>query len=50
VRGVLRAKIPHLDDDRYFHPEIEAAIDLVREGAIIEAAGEALLPGVEAAQ
>jgi histidine ammonia-lyase len=50
VRALLRAKIPHLDDDRYFHPEIEAAIDLVREGAIIEAAGEALLPGVEAAQ
>src|SRR5271166_1028647 len=47
VRSRLRAKIPHLDDDRYFHPEMQAAIDLVREGAIIEAAGEALLPGVE---
>jgi hypothetical protein len=27
---------------------MQAAIALVREGAIIEAAGEALLPGVEA--
>jgi histidine ammonia-lyase len=50
VRARLRSEVPHLDGDRYFHPEMKTAIRLVRKGAIIEAAGDALLPGVEAAQ
>jgi histidine ammonia-lyase len=46
VRDALRKRVPHLDDDRYFHPDMEAAIGLVRSGAIIAAAGEAMLPSV----
>ena len=33
VRALVRAEVPHLDDDRYFHPDMEAAIALVRSGA-----------------
>jgi histidine ammonia-lyase len=46
VRTLARSKVPHLDDDRFFHPDIEAAIGLVRAGAIIEAAGQAILPTI----
>jgi histidine ammonia-lyase len=46
VRSTLRARVPHLHDDRHFHPDIEAAISLVRGGAIIEAAGAPLLPTI----
>jgi len=41
----LRGQVPHLDDDRYFHPDMEAANALVRSGAVIEAVGIDL-PGV----
>jgi histidine ammonia-lyase len=47
VRGLLRAGVPHLDDDRHFHPDMEAANALVRSGAVIEAARAVDLPGVE---
>ena len=47
VRQALRAKVPPLGDDRYLHPDMTAAIDLVRGGEIIAAAG-ADLPGVTA--
>jgi histidine ammonia-lyase len=33
-----------LGDDRHLHPDIEAAIRLVRSGALAEAAGPELLP------
>lgn len=46
VRGRLRAAVPHLEDDRYLHPDIQAAISLVRAGALIEAAGPELLPAI----
>jgi histidine ammonia-lyase len=46
VRALVRAKVPHLDDDRYFHPDIEAAIGLVAAGAVIAAAGGEVLPSV----
>ena len=46
VRNLLRAKVPHLTDDRHFHPDIEAANALVRSGAVCDAAGGAGLPGV----
>ena len=42
VRRLLRAQVPHLEDDRYFAPEIATSADLVRTGAVIEAAGVAL--------
>jgi histidine ammonia-lyase len=48
LRARLRREVRHLEDDRYMHPEIVAAARLAREGAIVEAAGEALLPAVEA--
>jgi histidine ammonia-lyase len=49
LRARLRREVPHLDDDRYFHADIVAATSLARTGAIVEAVGEAHLPGVEAA-
>ena len=48
VRTLLRATVPHLDNDRYFHPDMEAANALVRAGAVIAAAGTVELPGVSA--
>jgi histidine ammonia-lyase len=48
LRARLRREVRHLDDDRYMHPEIVAAARLAREGAMVEAAGEAILPVVEA--
>jgi histidine ammonia-lyase len=47
VRAVIRFAVPKLDDDRYFHPDILAAIALVETGALTQAAGSAL-PGVGA--
>ena len=46
VRGRLRAQVPHLHDDRHFHPDMEAANALVRSGAVIEAAAAVPLPGI----
>jgi len=45
VRVRLRADVPMLDDDRHFHPDMEAANALVRSGAIVETAAIDL-PGV----
>jgi histidine ammonia-lyase len=45
ARAVLRAKVPHLDDDRYIHPDLAAASALVRAGAVAGAVG-VTLPGV----
>ena len=42
VRARLRAEVPHLTDDRHFHPDIEAAAALVRSGEIAETAAIAL--------
>ena len=46
VRALLRAEVPHLDDDRHMHPDMAAAIGLVSSGAVIEAASAVALPGV----
>jgi len=40
------ANVPTLEDDRYFHPDLEAASALVRSGAIAGAAKRHPLPGV----
>lgn len=45
VRRRLRTVVPMLDHDRHFHPDMEAAAALVREGAVVAAAGIAL-PGI----
>ena len=39
ARARLRKVVPHLDDDRHFHPDMEAANAIVRSGALIEAVG-----------
>ncbi|MCA0356056.1 MAG: histidine ammonia-lyase [Proteobacteria bacterium] len=44
VRALTRSQVPHLSDDRHFHPDMEAANALVRSGAVIGAVGD--LPGV----
>jgi histidine ammonia-lyase len=45
ARALLRTAVPALDEDRHFHPDIEAANAMVRSGALIGAVGQAL-PGV----
>ena len=45
VRKLLRAEVPALDEDRHFHPDMQAAEALVRSGAVALAAGQDL-PGV----
>jgi histidine ammonia-lyase len=47
LRARLRREVPRLEDDRYFHPDIAAATNLVRSGAIIDAVGDAVLPKLE---
>ncbi|WP_274629940.1 histidine ammonia-lyase [Arvimicrobium flavum] len=46
VRALLRSQVPHLDDDRHFHPDMEKANALVRGGQVIAAASEVPLPSV----
>jgi histidine ammonia-lyase len=46
ARALVRARVPHLDDDRHFHPDMAAAIALVRSGAVAEAAHAVALPEV----
>jgi histidine ammonia-lyase len=45
ARRITRSEVPHLEDDRHVHPDIEKAIALIRGGAVIEAAGMDL-PGI----
>ncbi|HSI39944.1 MAG TPA: histidine ammonia-lyase [Xanthobacteraceae bacterium] len=42
VRALVRAKVPYLDEDRHFHPDIQAAIALVRSGAAAAPAADVL--------
>jgi histidine ammonia-lyase len=42
VRALVRQNVAHLEDDRYFYPDLQAAIVLVRDGTIATAAGIAL--------
>jgi histidine ammonia-lyase len=44
VRAKVRSRVPALDQDRHMAPDIEAAIGLVRSGALLDAVGE--LPGL----
>ena len=48
VRSMLRERVPVLTDDRYLHPDMASAIDLVRNGAVIRAASAVPLPGLTA--
>jgi histidine ammonia-lyase len=42
VHALLRAQVPHLNDDRHITPDMQAAIHLVRSGALIDSARVAL--------
>ena len=42
VRARVRAEVPHLDDDRHFHPDLVAAGQLVRSGVIAAIPGDVL--------
>ena len=44
VRQRLRAQVPTLEDDRYFHPDMVAATDLVRSGVLAEGLADILPP------
>jgi histidine ammonia-lyase len=46
VHAALRAQVPHLSDDRHIQPDMQAAIQMVRSGALIEAARHSTLPAV----
>lgn len=45
ARALLRAQVPSLGEDRYFHPDMVAATTLVGSGALATSVGMAL-PGV----
>ncbi|MBM3622422.1 MAG: histidine ammonia-lyase [Alphaproteobacteria bacterium] len=47
ARDLLRARVPHLEDDRHFHPDMQAATALVTEGALVRAVGAGLLPPLD---
>jgi len=47
VRALVRHDVPHLEDDRHFQPDIEAAKRLITSGAVIDAAGRGLLPTLQ---
>jgi histidine ammonia-lyase len=44
ARALLRAAIPHLDDDRHMAPDMQQATALVVSGALAEATGVDVLP------
>jgi histidine ammonia-lyase len=48
TRALVRAEVPHLTDDRHFHPDLAKAIALVRSGAVVRAARAVHLPQVTA--
>ena len=47
VRDLLRREVPHLDDDRYFHPDLQKAIALVSGGALVDTVGHDVLPSLD---
>jgi histidine ammonia-lyase len=47
IVAALRAKVAFLEDDRYLADDIARAVELVRSGAVISAAGRELFPTLE---
>jgi histidine ammonia-lyase len=47
ARHLLRTKVPMLTEDRFFAPDIEAAANLVRSGALIEAVQPEFIPKID---
>jgi histidine ammonia-lyase len=50
ARALIRSRVAGLDEDRYFHPDLVEAIDLVRGGALAATAEACMLPRVEPAR
>lgn len=46
ARALVRNEVPHLEDDRHFHPDMEKAIAMVRDGRLVNTVGAVVLPGV----
>jgi histidine ammonia-lyase len=46
VRKTVRERVAPLGDDRYLHPDLQNALELVRTGAIVRAASSVPLPSV----
>jgi histidine ammonia-lyase len=46
LRALVRAEVPHLDEDRYMAPDIAKAVVLVRSGQVCDTVAEAGLPSV----
>ncbi|MBY0613044.1 MAG: histidine ammonia-lyase [Beijerinckiaceae bacterium] len=46
VRDLVRSVVPHLDDDRHFHPDMAAAISMVESGRLMRAVDAVRLPSV----
>ena len=46
ARGLLRGEVPTLADDRHFHPDMERATAMVRDGRLAAAAAAIALPTV----
>lgn len=44
VHRLVRDEVPHLDDDRPLHPDIDRVVDLIRTGAVVRAVESALGP------
>jgi histidine ammonia-lyase len=47
VRTVLRHSVPHLEDDRHFHPDLEKANALVANGTLVATIGPGFLPALQ---
>lgn len=48
VRALLRSHVPMMTGDRYFKPDLEAAIALIRHRAVIGCVAPDILPGLAA--
>jgi histidine ammonia-lyase len=42
VRSTLRDRVPRLDEDRYMHPDLVTAIEVVRSGATVAGLADTL--------
>jgi histidine ammonia-lyase len=47
MRALVRERVPRLVHDRPFAPDIAAAAELVRSGALVAAADPDILPGID---
>ena len=47
AHAAIRAVVPTLEVDRYMAPDLEAAVELVRNGGLNASVGEGMLPGLE---